>query len=115
MPVKPMPKGQGHATPAGTIRVKLDDVARELGLVHKQGRYAGRVNYKALYNYLGVGLLGNATFDRVVRHPERAVTMHFNTLAKLCRALNCQPGDILEYIPAETALSDAYKRTEEAW
>jgi len=25
--------------------------------------------------------------------------IRFNTLAALCRELNCQPGDILEYIP----------------
>lgn len=25
--------------------------------------------------------------------------IRFNTLAKICEALNCQPGDILEYAP----------------
>lgn len=25
--------------------------------------------------------------------------IRFNTLAKICEVLNCQPGDILEYVP----------------
>jgi len=29
----------------------------------------------------------------------RAKGVRFNTLAKICDALNCQPGDILESIP----------------
>lgn len=28
--------------------------------------------------------------------------LRFKTLAKICRALNCQPGDILEYIPEKS-------------
>ncbi|MBQ8133659.1 MAG: helix-turn-helix transcriptional regulator [Clostridia bacterium] len=31
----------------------------------------------------------------------RAKAIKISTLAKLCEALNCQPGDILEYRPAE--------------
>jgi len=27
--------------------------------------------------------------------------IRFSTLARLCRALNCQPGDILEYVEEE--------------
>ncbi len=29
----------------------------------------------------------------------RAKAVRFSTLEKLCEALNCQPGDILEYVP----------------
>ena len=28
--------------------------------------------------------------------------IRFDTLAKICSALECQPGDILEYVPDET-------------
>lgn len=28
--------------------------------------------------------------------------LRFKTLAKICQALECQPGDILEYIPENT-------------
>ncbi|MBR2176510.1 MAG: helix-turn-helix transcriptional regulator [Clostridia bacterium] len=31
----------------------------------------------------------------------RAKAIKISTLAKLCEALDCQPGDILEYRPAE--------------
>lgn len=30
----------------------------------------------------------------------KSVTM--DTISRLCKALNCQPGDILEYVPDET-------------
>lgn len=31
----------------------------------------------------------------------RAKAVRFSTLCKLCECLNCQPGDILEYVPDE--------------
>lgn len=33
----------------------------------------------------------------------RARAVRFSTLEAICRALNCQPGDIIEYIPDEDA------------
>ncbi|TDB68857.1 helix-turn-helix domain-containing protein [Arundinibacter roseus] len=37
----------------------------------------------------------------------KAKAIRFSTLEAICEALNCQPGDILEYVPdeAEKALS----------
>lgn len=32
----------------------------------------------------------------------KAKAVRFSTLAAICRALDCQPGDILEYVPDET-------------
>lgn len=32
----------------------------------------------------------------------KAKALKVSTLAKLCEALDCQPGDILEYVPIET-------------
>jgi putative transcriptional regulator len=32
----------------------------------------------------------------------RAKALKFETLNKLCRILDCQPGDLLEYLPDET-------------
>ena len=29
------------------------------------------------------------------------------TISKLCQILNCQPGDIMEYVPDETIIEDA--------
>jgi len=32
----------------------------------------------------------------------RAQQVHFRTLDRLCRALDCTPGDILEYVPDQS-------------
>ncbi len=32
---------------------------------------------------------------------ERAKGVTFEVLEKICKALNCQPGDLLEYVPDE--------------
>ncbi|MFD1065427.1 helix-turn-helix domain-containing protein [Oceanobacillus locisalsi] len=32
----------------------------------------------------------------------RAKAIRFSTLEKICEALECQPGDILEYVPDDT-------------
>lgn len=31
----------------------------------------------------------------------KAVAVRFSTLENICRALNCQPGDILEYVATD--------------
>lgn len=33
----------------------------------------------------------------------KAKAVRFSTLEALCRALDCQPGDILEYVPEDSA------------
>ena len=33
---------------------------------------------------------------------KHAKAVRFTTLEAICRALDCQPGDILEYVPEET-------------
>lgn len=39
----------------------------------------------------------------------RAKSITFATLGKLCTALNCQPGDLLRYIPDESETSDRFQ------
>ena len=36
----------------------------------------------------------------------KAKAIRFTTLEAICRALDCQPGDILEYVPDEDAASE---------
>lgn len=36
----------------------------------------------------------------------KAKAVHFSTLARICKALDCQPSDILEYIPEEEDTHD---------
>ncbi len=33
----------------------------------------------------------------------KAKAVRFSTLEAICKALNCQPGDLLEYVPEEPA------------
>lgn len=36
----------------------------------------------------------------------KAKAVRFSTLESICKALDCQPGDILEYVPDEEAKED---------
>ena len=36
----------------------------------------------------------------------KAKAMRFSTLDQICRALNCQPGDLLECVPGEDESAD---------
>ena len=42
-------------------------------------------------------LIGEATMQRL-RHKQ---SVSYDVLAVICKLLNCQPGDILEYVPDE--------------
>jgi putative transcriptional regulator len=37
----------------------------------------------------------------------KARAVRFSTLDAICRALDCQPGDLLEYVPGEASDSDS--------
>ena len=40
----------------------------------------------------------------------KAKAVRFSTLEALCRALDCQPGDILEYVPDEPEADGATQK-----
>ncbi|MBR1702033.1 MAG: helix-turn-helix transcriptional regulator [Lachnospiraceae bacterium] len=40
----------------------------------------------------------------------KAKAVRFSTLESICKALNCQPGDILEYVPDEEENAETYAR-----
>lgn len=42
-------------------------------------------------------IIGQATFKKI----KEGGDIDTRTIAKLCKLLNCQPGDILEYVPDE--------------
>lgn len=44
------------------------------------------------------GLIGNATYQ-ALRSPSSGKGLDHRTIDKLCRVLECQPGDIMEYVP----------------
>jgi len=58
----------------GAKRIKMAELARQTGL-------------------------GKATIWRL--YHEKATKIGFEVLAKLCKALDCQPGDLLIYVPDE--------------
>ena len=49
------------------------------------------------YKLVKSGLIGNATIQKYRNN----VVAYGKNLDLLCRLLDCQPGDILEYVPAD--------------
>ncbi|NMA62088.1 MAG: helix-turn-helix transcriptional regulator [Firmicutes bacterium] len=67
------------------IRVKLDQVLLERGL-----------SLTELSNEVGITLANLS-----ILKTNKAKAIRFSTLNDICRVLQCQPGDILEYIEEE--------------
>ncbi|MBF7094480.1 helix-turn-helix transcriptional regulator [Streptococcus sp. HF-1907] len=65
----------------GDIRINLDKVLREKQLTSKELATA----------------IGITEANLSILKTGKARGIRFNTLAKICDVLNCQPGDILEY------------------
>lgn len=45
--------------------------------------------------------IGITTANLSILKTNKAKAIRFSTLEQICKALDCQPGDILEYAPAE--------------
>lgn len=45
--------------------------------------------------------IGITTANLSILKTNKAKAIRFSTLEEICKALDCQPGDILEYAPAE--------------
>ncbi len=45
--------------------------------------------------------IGITTANLSILKTNKAKAIRFSTLEEICKALNCQPGDILEYVPDE--------------
>jgi len=67
------------------IRVKLDQILLERGL-----------SLTELSNEVGITLANLS-----ILKTNKAKAIRFSTLNDICRVLQCQPGDILEYIEEE--------------
>jgi len=83
------------------IVVKLDDVL-----------YARRITLTELSARIGITLANLS-----ILKTGKAKAIRFSTLDAICRALGCQPGDLLHYEPspneAETPAEDHEAATEE--
>lgn len=55
-------------------------------------------------------LMGITQANLFVLKSERAKAVRFSTLEALCAALECQPGDILKYVPAKSTNTPKVKR-----
>ncbi len=45
--------------------------------------------------------IGITTANLSILKTNKAKAIRFSTLEEICKALNCQPGDILEYVPPD--------------
>jgi len=72
------------------IIVKLDDVL-----------YARRMTLTELSEKIGITL---ANLSILKTGKARAV--RFSTLSAICAALECQPGDVLEFVPGAESVGD---------
>lgn len=45
--------------------------------------------------------IGITTANLSILKTNKAKAIRFSTLEEICKALNCQPADILEYVPGE--------------
>lgn len=69
----------------GTIRVRLDE------LLSQRGMTLTELSAQVDVTVVNLSILKNG----------RARAIRFSTLARLCEALDCQPGDLLSYEPPE--------------
>jgi putative transcriptional regulator len=74
----------GDVAPSG-IRIRLDEVLTERGMTLTE------LSERVGITVVNLSVLKNG----------RARAIRFSTLAGLCAVLDCQPGDLLSYEPAE--------------
>lgn len=72
-----------HEIEYGTIKIHLDKIMKDKNISTYQ------LNAKANIRFQTIQALRSNSASRI----------DFNVLAKLCYALNCKVGDIIEYIP----------------
>jgi putative transcriptional regulator len=79
-------EGDGRAGDAAAIRVRLDEMLARRGMTLTE--LSGRVDV----TIVNLSILKNG----------RARAIRFSTMARLCEALRCQPGDLLSYDPPDS-------------
>ncbi len=75
--------GDGPAVEAAAIRVRLDDMLTQRGMTLTE------LSAQVDVTVVNLSILKNG----------RARAIRFSTMARLCEALRCQPGDLLSYEP----------------
>jgi putative transcriptional regulator len=61
-----------------------------------------KVKSKALAEYVGINEVNMSLLKQ-----GKVKGVRFETLEKICEFLDCQPGDLLKYLPSDAASGDA--------
>jgi putative transcriptional regulator len=89
MPKDDTPEEQ-NPDEGGTIMVKLDDVL-----------YERRMTLTELAERIGITLANLS-----ILKTGKAKAIRFSTLEAICRELDCQPGDLLAYVPQSETVDE---------
>lgn len=96
--MKPLKNGrkstQRNMFTYGRIVTNLHEMARRRGFLIDKGPHTGKINIQQLHRVSGIS---TATLYYLTRHADTFMQLDFHTLAKLCFALDCQPGDLFRY------------------
>ena len=91
----------------GTVQLHVLDMARKRGFVHLDGKDKGKVNSSQLARACDTV---DSSIWPLLRAPDARTGISFEMIARLCGALQCTPGDLLEYVPPGQA--QGYRRPE---
>jgi DNA-binding Xre family transcriptional regulator len=80
----------------GEIVIDLEPAMRKRKMVVQTGPYKGNLSVPQLMR--ATGIAERVVFN-MVKHPELIHSIRLDVLARVCEALQCQPGDILRYVP----------------
>lgn len=82
----------------GLVRVRIREYCKEhdLFMSTDAGLRLAEPNIDKMARLSG---LGHTTLIPFLRFPGRRAAISFDTLARICALLGCQPGDILRYEP----------------
>lgn len=79
----------------------------------REKQYSGTISYNKLFNLMEEKNIKKKDLREkynisptIVNRLKNNSNVAVDTIMYLCEILNCQPGDILEYIPEETETND---------
>jgi DNA-binding Xre family transcriptional regulator len=84
----------------GRIQLRVDEMARHRGFVHRDGKAKGKVNSSQLAR---ATMTVDSSIWPLLRAPDTRAGISFEMIARLCAALHCTPGDLFEYLPPGAA------------
>jgi DNA-binding Xre family transcriptional regulator len=87
-------RSQRNVLTYGRIVSKVAEIAAKRGYAITNGPHRGKINIQKLNRISGIS---TASLWYLLRRPETFLSLDVHTLAKLCFALDCQPGDLLRY------------------